>query len=44
MIQNSQQITEKMNSAEETKRQLAFMEKAGDYVEKLAKELGTMPT
>lgn len=44
MIQNSQQITEKMNSAEETKRQLAFMEKAGDYVEKLAKELGRRPT
>ena len=35
---------EKMNSAEETKRQLAFMEKAGDYVEKLAKELGRRPT
>ncbi len=44
MIQNSQQITEKMNSAEETKRQLAFMEKAGDYVEKLAKKLGRRPT
>lgn len=44
MIQNSQQITEKINSAEETKRQLAFMEKAGDYVEKLAKELGRRPT
>ena len=44
MIQNSQQITEKMNSAEETKRQLAFMEKAGNYVEKLAKELGRRPT
>ena len=44
MIQNSQQITEKMNSAEETKRQLAFMERAGDYVEKLAKELGRRPT
>ena len=44
MIQNSQQITEKMNSAEETKRQLAFMEKASDYVEKLAKELGRRPT
>ena len=44
MIQYSQQITEKMNSAEETKRQLAFMEKAGDYVEKLAKELGRRPT
>lgn len=44
MKQNSQQLTEKINSLEETKRQLAFMEKAGTYVEALSMELGRKPT
>ena len=44
MIQNSQQLTEKINSTEETKRQLVFMEKTAKYVEQLAKQLGRRPT
>ena len=44
MIQNSQQLTEKVNSTEETKRQLVFMEKAAKYVEQLAQQLGRRPT
>lgn len=44
MVQNNQQLTEKINSAEETKRQFDFMEKAGNYVEKLSEELGRRPT
>ncbi|MGN0376627.1 MAG: tRNA (N6-isopentenyl adenosine(37)-C2)-methylthiotransferase MiaB [Suilimivivens sp.] len=44
MIQNSQQLTEKIDSGEETKRQLGFMEKAGKYVEELSGKLGRKPT
>ena len=44
MIQNSQQLTEKVNSTEETKRQLVFMERAGKYVDQLAQQLGRRPT
>ena len=44
MIQNSQQLTEKVNSTEETKRQLVFMERAAKYVDQLAQRLGRRPT
>lgn len=44
MNQINQQITEKINGAEETKRQIFFMNKAKDYVETLAGELGRKPT
>lgn len=44
MVQNNQQLTEKTDSAQEMKRQLAFMEKAGSYVEQLADRLGRRPT
>ncbi len=44
MNQNNQQITEKINGQEETKRQIFFMNQAGTYVEALAMELGRKPT
>lgn len=44
MNQINQQITEKINGAEETKRQIFFMNKAKDYVEVLAGKLGRKPT
>ncbi|MBO5056884.1 MAG: tRNA (N6-isopentenyl adenosine(37)-C2)-methylthiotransferase MiaB [Lachnospiraceae bacterium] len=44
MNQINQQITEKINGAEETKRQIFFMNKAKDYVETLAGKLGRKPT
>lgn len=44
MNQNNQQITEKINGTDETKRQIFFMDKAGTYVEALAQKLGRKPT
>lgn len=44
MNQINQQITEKINGAEETKRQIFFMNKAKNYVETLAGKLGRKPT
>ena len=38
------QITEKIDGEKETKRQLAFMEKAAGYVQELAEKLGRKPT
>ncbi len=36
--------TEKINSVQETKRQLAYIEKAKEYVQKLERQLGHKPT
>ena len=44
MEKNTKQITEKLNGAEETKRQFLFMEKAKEYVASLEQELGRKPT
>ncbi|MBP3603713.1 MAG: tRNA (N6-isopentenyl adenosine(37)-C2)-methylthiotransferase MiaB [Lachnospiraceae bacterium] len=44
MEKNTKQITEKLNGAEETKRQFLFMEKAKEYVALLEQELGRKPT
>lgn len=44
MSQKISQITEKINGAEETKRQFLFIEKAKEYVQTLSKELGRKPT
>lgn len=44
MNQTNQQITEKINGQEETKRQISFMNQAGTHVEALARELGRKPT
>ncbi len=44
MEQTNQQLTEKIDGVEETKRQFRFMEKAREYVGELAKELGRTPT
>ncbi len=44
MKQNTKQITEKINGAEETKRQFLFIEKAKEYVHALEMELGHKPT
>lgn len=44
MEKNTKQITEKLNGAEETKRQFIFIEKAKEYVASLEQELGRKPT
>lgn len=44
MEQINQQLTEKMDGAEETKRQILFIEKAREYVEVLADKSGRTPT
>lgn len=44
MNQTKMQLTEKMGGAEETRRQLVFMDKAREYVEALSKELERTPT
>jgi len=44
MEKNTKQITEKLNGAEETKRQFLFMEKAKEYVASLEQKLGRKPT
>lgn len=44
MEQTNQQLTEKIDGVEETKRQFRFIEKAREYVGELAKELGRTPT
>lgn len=44
MNQTKMQLTEKMDGAEETRRQLVFMDKAREYVEALSKELERTPT
>lgn len=38
------QITEKIDGARETERQIAFMEKAAGYVQELSEKLGRKPT
>ena len=38
------QITEKIDGARETERQIAFMEQAAGYVQKLSEKLGRKPT
>ena len=44
MEQTNQQLTEKIDGVEETKRQFRFMEKAKEYVRELERELGRTPT
>ena len=44
MEQTNQQLTEKIDGVEETKRQFRFMEKAREYVRELERELGRTPT
>lgn len=44
MDQDHLQLTEKLDSIEEVKRQLLFMEKAKKYVEELSHKLGRKPT
>ena len=44
MKENRKQITEKMNGAEETKRQFLFIEKAKEHVKALEAELERKPT
>ncbi|MDD6492712.1 MAG: tRNA (N6-isopentenyl adenosine(37)-C2)-methylthiotransferase MiaB [Firmicutes bacterium] len=44
MNELKQSITDKLNSHEETQRQLAYIQKAGEYVRKLEQELGHKPT
>ena len=44
MNELKQSITDKLNSHEETQRQLAYIQKAGEYVRKLEQELGRKPT
>lgn len=44
MKQIDKKDTEKINSAQETQRQLAFIEKAKEYVQRLERHLGRRPT
>lgn len=44
MKQTDKTDTEKINSVQETQRQLAYIEKAKEYVQKLEKQLGHQPT
>lgn len=44
MKQTDKTDTEKINSVQETQRQLAYIEKAKEYVQKLEKQLGHRPT
>lgn len=44
MKQTDKTDTKKMNSVQETQRQLAYIEKAKEYVQKLEKQLGHRPT
>ena len=44
MQQINKKITEKNNSAQETQRQLEYIEKAKEYVQKLEKQIGRKPT
>lgn len=44
MNQTRQQITEKLDGGQEMRRQLYFIQKAGEYVEALSTRLGRKPT